>query len=145
MLCIKDEKKELIQVIFHRATWGAVGHGALYHSQVALNNIPGILYKGAFGKWMAFFIVIFLCRALSPTLHTPLVSRLPSPVALQRPRACSSPVLGICDWFCPNKNFIPIYLRDQNPCIFFEPKILYRFVLTISIFPQDLYKCVFFH
>ena len=50
MLCIKDEKKELIQVIFHRATWGAVGHGALYHSQVALNHIPGIHYKGAIGK-----------------------------------------------------------------------------------------------
>ncbi|XP_022081743.1 2-oxoisovalerate dehydrogenase subunit beta, mitochondrial-like isoform X1 [Acanthaster planci] len=63
-----------------RAPWGAVGHGALYHSQspeAFFSHIPGIK------------VVI--------------------------PR---SPIQA--------KGLLLSCIRDKNPCIFFEPKVLYR-------------------
>ncbi|TRY76463.1 hypothetical protein TCAL_09577 [Tigriopus californicus] len=63
-----------------RATWGAVGHGALYHSQSP----------------EAYFA------------HTPGLK-----VVIPRGPAMAKGLLLSC-------------IRDKNPCIFFEPKILYR-------------------
>merc|ERR1712012_210621 len=63
-----------------RATWGAVGHGALYHSQSP----------------EAYFA------------HTPGLK-----VVVPRGPAMAKGLLLSC-------------IRDKNPCIFFEPKILYR-------------------
>merc|ERR1712241_1223134 len=63
-----------------RATWGAVGHGALYHSQSP----------------EAYFA------------HTPGLK-----VVVPR-----GPVMA--------KGLLLSCIRDKNPCIFFEPKILYR-------------------
>ena len=63
-----------------RATWGAVGHGALYHSQSP----------------EAYFA------------HTPGLK-----VVIPRGPAKAKGLLLSC-------------IRDKNPCIFFEPKILYR-------------------
>jgi 2-oxoisovalerate dehydrogenase E1 component beta subunit len=63
-----------------RATWGAVGHGALYHSQSP----------------ESYF-------AQTPGLK----------VVIPRSPAKAKGLLLSC-------------IRDKNPCIFFEPKILYR-------------------
>jgi len=63
-----------------RATWGAVGHGALYHSQSP----------------EAYFA------------HTPGIK-----VVVPRGAAQAKGLLLSC-------------IRDPNPCVFFEPKILYR-------------------
>ena len=63
-----------------RATWGAVGHGALYHSQSP----------------EAYFA------------HTPGLK-----VVIPRGPTKAKGLLLSC-------------IRDPNPCIFFEPKILYR-------------------
>merc|ERR1712110_340336 len=63
-----------------RATWGAVGHGALYHSQSP----------------EAYFA------------HTPGLK-----VVVPRGAAQAKGLLLSC-------------IRDPNPCVFFEPKILYR-------------------
>jgi len=63
-----------------RATWGAVGHGALYHSQSP----------------EAYFA------------HTPGLK-----VVVPRGPVKAKGLLLSC-------------IRDKNPCIFFEPKILYR-------------------
>ncbi|XP_078001475.1 2-oxoisovalerate dehydrogenase subunit beta, mitochondrial-like [Glandiceps talaboti] len=63
-----------------RAPWGAVGHGALYHSQCP----------------EAYFA------------HTPGIK-----VVIPRGPIQAKGLLLSC-------------IRDQNPCIFFEPKILYR-------------------
>jgi len=63
-----------------RATWGAVGHGALYHSQSP----------------EAYFA------------HTPGLK-----VIIPRGPAKAKGLLLSC-------------IRDKDPCIFFEPKILYR-------------------
>merc|ERR1719262_490863 len=63
-----------------RATWGAVGHGALYHSQSP----------------EAYFA------------HTPGLK-----VVVPRGPIKAKGLLLSC-------------IRDKNPCIFFEPKILYR-------------------
>lgn len=66
--------------ITFRATWGAVGHGALYHSQSP----------------EAYFA------------HTPGLK-----VVIPRGPTMAKGLLLSC-------------IRDKNPCIFFEPKILYR-------------------
>jgi len=63
-----------------RATWGAVGHGALYHSQSP----------------EAYFA------------HTPGLK-----VVIPRSPTMAKGLLLSC-------------IRDRDPCIFFEPKILYR-------------------
>jgi 2-oxoisovalerate dehydrogenase E1 component beta subunit len=63
-----------------RATWGAVGHGALYHSQSP----------------EAYFA------------HTPGLK-----IVIPRSPSRAKGLLLSC-------------IRDNNPCIFFEPKILYR-------------------
>jgi len=63
-----------------RATWGAVGHGALYHSQSPESYFA----------------------------HTPGLK-----IVIPRSPAKAKGLLLSC-------------IRDQNPCIFFEPKILYR-------------------
>eukprot|EP00096_Caligus_rogercresseyi_P015461 TRINITY_DN7892_c0_g1_i1.p1 TRINITY_DN7892_c0_g1~~TRINITY_DN7892_c0_g1_i1.p1 ORF type:complete len:365 (+),score=49.56 TRINITY_DN7892_c0_g1_i1:143-1237(+) len=63
-----------------RATWGAVGHGALYHSQSP----------------EAYFA------------HTPGIK-----VVIPRSPTKAKGLLRSC-------------IEDKNPCIFFEPKILYR-------------------
>merc|ERR1712080_360986 len=63
-----------------RATWGAVGHGALYHSQSP----------------EAYFA------------HTPGLK-----IVIPRSPSKAKGLLLSC-------------IRDKNPCIFFEPKILYR-------------------
>merc|ERR1719447_1437323 len=63
-----------------RATWGAVGHGALYHSQSPESYFA----------------------------HTPGLK-----IAIPRSPSKAKGLLLSC-------------IRDQNPCIFFEPKILYR-------------------
>jgi len=63
-----------------RATWGAVGHGALYHSQSP----------------EAYFS------------HTPGLK-----VVIPRGPSQAKGLLLSC-------------IRDKNPCVFFEPKILYR-------------------
>lgn len=63
-----------------RATWGAVGHGALYHSQSPESYFA----------------------------HTPGVK-----IAIPRSPTMAKGLLLSC-------------IRDNNPCIFFEPKILYR-------------------
>ncbi|MFH4981527.1 hypothetical protein AB6A40_008236 [Gnathostoma spinigerum] len=63
-----------------RATWGAVGHGALYHSQSP----------------EAYFA------------HTPGLK-----IVIPR-----SPIQA--------KGLLLSCVRDENPCLFFEPKILYR-------------------
>merc|ERR1712228_1159856 len=63
-----------------RATWGAVGHGALYHSQSPESYFA----------------------------HTPGLK-----IVIPRSPAKAKGLLLAC-------------IRDQNPCIFFEPKILYR-------------------
>jgi len=63
-----------------RATWGAVGHGALYHSQSP----------------EAYFA------------HTPGLK-----IVIPRSPQKAKGLLISC-------------IRDKNPCIFFEPKILYR-------------------
>merc|ERR1712168_1529644 len=63
-----------------RAPWGAVGHGALYHSQS-----PEAIFA-----------------------HTPGLK-----VVIPRGAIQAKGLLLSC-------------IRDQNPCIFFEPKILYR-------------------
>ena len=63
-----------------RATWGAVGHGALYHSQSPESYFA----------------------------HTPGLK-----IVIPRSPAMAKGLLLSC-------------IRDKNPCIFFEPKILYR-------------------
>lgn len=63
-----------------RATWGAVGHGALYHSQSPESYFA----------------------------HTPGLK-----IVIPRSPAKAKGLLLSC-------------IRDKNPCIFFEPKILYR-------------------
>merc|ERR1711931_318362 len=63
-----------------RATWGAVGHGALYHSQSPESYFA----------------------------HTPGIK-----VVVPRGAAQAKGLLLSC-------------IRDPNPCVFFEPKILYR-------------------
>lgn len=63
-----------------RATWGAVGHGALYHSQSPESYFA----------------------------HTPGLK-----VVIPRSPTKAKGLLLSC-------------IRDKNPCIFFEPKILYR-------------------
>jgi len=63
-----------------RATWGAVGHGALYHSQSP----------------ESYF-------AQTPGLKV-VIPRSPSKA----------------------KGLLLACIRDRNPCVFFEPKILYR-------------------
>ena len=63
-----------------RATWGAVGHGALYHSQSPESYFA----------------------------HTPGVK-----IAIPRSAYQAKGLLLSC-------------IRDPNPCLFFEPKILYR-------------------
>ena len=122
--------------IFFRATWGAVGHGALYHSQV---QFLVYLSQSLLGEVLVKLPTLVFDRVLSRTLHTHRVSRLPFHGVLQRPRACFFLVSGIhCmyndavsspfdDDILLKKSSIPIIPpRDQNPCIFFEPKILYR-------------------
>merc|ERR1712110_408852 len=63
-----------------RATWGAVGHGALYHSQSPESYFA----------------------------HTPGLK-----IIIPRSPSMAKGLLLSC-------------IRDKNPCIFFEPKILYR-------------------
>lgn len=63
-----------------RATWGAVGHGALYHSQSPESYFA----------------------------HTPGLK-----IVIPRSPSMAKGLLLSC-------------IRDKNPCIFFEPKILYR-------------------
>ena len=83
-----------------RATWGAVGHGALYHSQspeAYFAHTPGLkvhTFKFNFTK-------IFL------TLENNFQVVVPR-----------GPVKA--------KGLLLSCIRDKNPCIFFEPKILYR-------------------
>jgi len=62
-----------------------------------------------------------ILRAPSPTLPTPLGSRLPSLEVLLRPKACYSPALGI-----------------RTPASF-EPKILYR--SAVEQVPTKDYEC----
>jgi len=76
-----------------RATWGAVGHGALYHSQSPESYFA----------------------------HTPGLK-----IAIPRSPAKAKGLLLAC-------------IRDQNPCIFFEPKILYR--SAVEQVPIKDYEC----
>jgi len=76
-----------------RATWGAVGHGALYHSQSPESYFA----------------------------HTPGLK-----IAIPRSPAKAKGLLLAC-------------IRDQNPCIFFEPKILYR--SAVEQVPTMDYEC----
>merc|ERR1712037_47607 len=76
-----------------RATWGAVGHGALYHSQSPESYFA----------------------------HTPGLK-----IAIPRSPSKAKGLLLSC-------------IRDQNPCIFFEPKILYR--SAVEQVPTKDYEC----
>ena len=78
--------------IFFRATWGAVGHGALYHSQV---QFLVYLSQSLLGEVLVKLLTLLFDRVLSRTLHTHRVSRLPFHGVLQRPRACFFLVSGI--------------------------------------------------
>ena len=72
-----------------RATWGAVGHGALYHSQSPESYFA----------------------------HTPGLK-----IVIPRSPSMAKGLLLSC-------------IRDKNPCIFFEPKILYRSAVEqVSLF-----------
>merc|ERR1719447_435500 len=76
-----------------RAAWGAVGHGALYHSQSPESYFA----------------------------HTPGLK-----IAIPRSPSKAKGLLLSC-------------IRDQNPCIFFEPKILYR--SAVEQVPTKDYEC----
>jgi len=76
-----------------RATWGAVGHGALYHSQSPESYFA----------------------------HTPGLK-----IVIPRSPNKAKGLLLSC-------------IRDQNPCIFFEPKILYR--SAVEQVPTKDYMC----
>merc|ERR1711931_529803 len=76
-----------------RATWGAVGHGALYHSQSPESYFA----------------------------HTPGLK-----IVIPRSPSKAKGLLLSC-------------IRDQNPCIFFEPKILYR--SAVEQVPTKDYEC----
>jgi len=76
-----------------RATWGAVGHGALYHSQSPESYFA----------------------------HTPGLK-----IVIPRSPSKAKGLLLSC-------------IRDKNPCIFFEPKILYR--SAVEQVPIKDYEC----
>jgi 2-oxoisovalerate dehydrogenase E1 component beta subunit len=89
-----------------RTTWGAVGHGALYHSQspeAYFAHTPGLKV----GRTRA-----------------PAVADLRAQVVIPR-----SPIEA--------KGLLLACIRDPDPCIFFEPKVLYR--LAVEEVPDGDY------
>ena len=99
-------------------------------------TIPRFLFRFTVGKGEFCFKFSSLCpfqnRVLSPILHTPLVSRLPFPGVLQRPRACFFPVLGIHPDFARTrlkKSSAPIILQGSEPLYFLRAQDLVQVYL----------------
>ena len=112
-----------------RAPWGAVGHGALYHSQspeAFFAHCPGL-------KVALLYILDFFFSTVKKQI-VPNVTSSRKIVSTSNSLKYLNFILT-CQVVIPRgptqaKGLLLSCIRDQNPCIFFEPKILYRIAGT---------------